>query len=170
MRIEALALSLLVAAWPAAAQTPLSATDVTADEVRAFLKDAPTAENSDRPIRVIDAGGYRIGVYAAFRLKTSTPSANIHDTHVAEIYYVLEGAGTLVTGGALRKPVNPHPSAIGQWTDLGSAGIDGGVSRRVAKGDMVIIPGGTPHMWLSQESDLTYLIVRPDPGAAIALK
>jgi mannose-6-phosphate isomerase-like protein (cupin superfamily) len=163
-------LGLLVAAWPAAGQVPPAATDITAQEVRAFLKDAPTGESSDRPIRVIDAGGYRIGVYAAFRPKNAPIAANIHDTHVAEIYYVLEGAGTLMTGGSLRKPLNPHPSAIGSWTDLGSTGIDGGVSRRVAKGDMVIIPGGTPHMWLSQESDLTYLIVRPDPGAALALK
>jgi mannose-6-phosphate isomerase-like protein (cupin superfamily) len=160
----------MVAALPTAAQVPLAATDVTADEVRAFLKDAPTGENSDRPIRVVDAGGYRVGVYAAFRLKNSPTSANIHQTHVAEIYFVLEGAGVLVTGGTLRKPLNPHPSAIGSWTDLGSSGIDGGVSRRVAKGDVVIIPGGTPHMWLSQEGDLTYLIVRPDPGAAIPLK
>jgi mannose-6-phosphate isomerase-like protein (cupin superfamily) len=163
-------LLLAATAFATQAQTPFVATDITAEQVRTFLKQAPPGENSDRPMRVVDAGGYRLGVYGAFRLKHAPPSANIHQTHVAEIYYMLKGAGVLVTGGTLRQPLNPHPSGIGKWTDTGSAGIDGGISRRVAKGDMVIIPGGTPHMWASQESDLTYLIVRPDPDNEIALK
>ena len=51
-----------------------------------------------------------------------------------------------------------------------SSGIDGGVSRRIAKGDVVIIPGGVPHMWVSVESDVTYLVVRPDPDKKIPVK
>jgi mannose-6-phosphate isomerase-like protein (cupin superfamily) len=170
MRYAIIGAFLAVAAFPTLAEPPFIATDITAGQVQAFLKGAPVGENSDRPMRVIDAGGYRLGVYGAFRLRNAPPSANIHKTHVAEIYYMLKGAGVLVTGGTLREPLNPHPSGIGSWTDVGSAGIDGGVSRRLARGDIVIIPGGTPHMWASQESDLTYLIVRPDPGNEIALK
>jgi mannose-6-phosphate isomerase-like protein (cupin superfamily) len=161
---------LLFIAFTAKAQAPMVATDITAAQVRAFIKDAPRNQNSDRPMRVVDAGGYRVGVFGVFRPQNTPPAANVHQTNVTEIYYMLEGAGMLVTGGTLRKPVMPHPSALGNWTDLSSAGIDGGVSRRVAKGDIVIIPGGTPHMWASLEGDLTYLIVRPDPSKKLALK
>lgn len=83
---------------------------------------------------------------------------------------MLEGAGALVTGGTLRKPVTPQASELGAWTDVRSAGIDGGVTRRVAKGDLVIIPGGVPHMWSSLEADVTYLIIRPDPDKKLSLK
>jgi hypothetical protein len=83
---------------------------------------------------------------------------------------MLEGAGVLVTGGTLKLPTTPRKSAMGDWTDLGSSGIEGGVSRRVTKGDVIIIPGGVPHGWASVEGDVTYLIVRSDPDKKIALK
>jgi mannose-6-phosphate isomerase-like protein (cupin superfamily) len=170
MRKLILGLLLLLVASAARAQAPMVATDITAAQVQKFLKEAPRDRNSDRPIRVINAGGYRIGVFGIFRPKGTPLSAIVHQTKVAEVYYMLEGAGVLVTGGTLRKPITPQHLNLGNWTDLGSTGIDGGVSRRVAKGDVVIIPGGVPHMWASLENDVTYLIVRPDPENKISLK
>jgi mannose-6-phosphate isomerase-like protein (cupin superfamily) len=170
MRKAALAVFLLFIASPARSQAPLGATDITAAQVQAFLKDAPRDRNSDRPIRVVDVGGYRVGIFGVFRPKSAPPNATVHQTSVTEVYYVLEGAGTLVTGGTLKKPATPRPSTLGDWTDIGSDGIEGGVSRRIAKGDVVIIPGGVPHGWASTESDITYLIVRSDPDKKIGLK
>jgi quercetin dioxygenase-like cupin family protein len=152
------------------AQAPTAATDITAAQVQAFIKSAPRTGNSDRPIRVIDAGGYRVGVFGVFRPKGTPPSATVHQTNVTETYYMLEGAGVLVTGGELRKPATPRQSALGNWTDLASEGIEGGVSRRLTKGDVVIIPGGVPHGWASLEGDITYLIVRSDPDKKLPLK
>lgn len=160
----------LLIASSARAQAPMAATDITAAQVQAFIKDAPHDRNSDRPIRVIDAGSYRVGVFGVFRPKESMPTATVHQTDVSETYYMLEGAGVLVTGGTLRKPVTPRQSGLGNWTDLGSDGIEGGVSRRLAKGDIVVIPGGVPHGWASLEGDITYLIVRSDPSKKLPLK
>jgi mannose-6-phosphate isomerase-like protein (cupin superfamily) len=160
-----------VAALTASAHAALPGTDITAEQVRAFLASAPHGDSSDKPMRVVDVGGYRFGVYAAFRPKNApTGGGHVHRTRVAEIYYMLDGAGVLVTGGKLREPLEEHPSALGNWTDVSGPQIDGGVSRRLTKGDLVIIPGGTPHTWVSQESDMTYLILRPDPNNEIALK
>lgn len=161
---------LLLIASSANAQGPSGATDITAAQVRAFIAKAPKDRNSDLPIRVVDAGGYRVGVFGVFRPKNTPPAANVHQTNVTEVYYILDGAGVLVTGGTLKNPATPRPSTLGPWTDMGSAGIDGGKSRRVAKGDVVIIPGGVPHMWASMEGDITYLIVRPDPSNKLSLK
>lgn len=170
MRTTVLATVLLLIALSAKAQTPAGATDITAAQVQAFLKDAPQDRNSDRPIRVVEAGGYRVGIFGVFRPKSAPPNATVHQTKVAEIYYMLEGAGTLVTGGKLKEPATSRQSTLGNWTDIASTGIDGGSSRRIAKGDVVIIPGGVPHGWASTESDITYLIVRPDPDKKLSLK
>jgi mannose-6-phosphate isomerase-like protein (cupin superfamily) len=170
MRKVIMGIFLLLMASSAKAQAPMVATDITAAQVQAFLKDAPHDRNSDRPMRVIDAGGYRVGVFGVFRPKGTPPNATVHQTNVAEVYYMLEGAGTLVTGGTLKKTATPRASTLGNWTDVASDGIDGGVSRRIAKGDVVIIPGGVPHGWASTEGDVTYLIVRPDPDKKLALK
>ena len=168
--ITGMFLLLIASSAKTQAQAPTAATDITAAQIQAFIKGAPQDRNSDRPMRVVDAGGYRVGIFGVFRPKGTPPNATMHQTNVAEVYYVLEGAGMLVTGGTLKKPATPRASNLGNWTDVAGDGIDGGVSRRVAKGDVIIIPGGVPHGWASQEGDVTYLIVRPDPDKKLSLK
>ena len=170
MRKIVMGILVMLIASSVKAQAPMVATDITAAQVQAFIKDAPRDRNSDRPIRVIDTGGYRVGVYGVFRPKDTPPSATVHQTNVTETYYMLEGAGVLATGGTLRKPLTLRQSNLGNWTDTGSDGIEGGVSRRLTKGDVVIIPGGVPHGWASLEADITYLIVRSDPDKKLPLK
>jgi mannose-6-phosphate isomerase-like protein (cupin superfamily) len=170
MRKIVLVIFVMLIAASVKAQAPTAATDITAAQVQAFIKDAPHDRNSDRPIRVIDVGGYRVGLFGVFRPKDAPVTATVHQTNVTETYYMLEGAGVLVTGGTLRKPVKPRQSTLGDWMDLGSDGIEGGVSRRLTKGDVVIIPGGVPHGWASAEGDITYLIVRSDPEKKVPLK
>jgi len=89
---------------------------------------------------------------------------------MTEIYYLLEGGGTLVTGGTLREPTARQKSNNSSMLNVTSAGIEGGVSRHVSKGDIVIIPAGVPHWWSSLDTDLTYLIIRPDPQSEQPLK
>jgi mannose-6-phosphate isomerase-like protein (cupin superfamily) len=149
------------------AQTPpLPATDVSNADIQKFIDALPPNVVSDKPIRIVDVGGYHVGVYGVFRPKTIKQEANMHQTKVTEIYYILDGSATLVTGGTLP---DPHPLR-GSGTTMQSTRIDGGVSRHVTKGDVVIIPGRTPHWFSSQEGDLRYLIFRPDPESTLPLK
>jgi mannose-6-phosphate isomerase-like protein (cupin superfamily) len=149
------------------AQTPsLPAIDVSSDDIQAFINAMPPNKVTDDPIRIVDVGGYHVGVYGVLRPKTIPQEANVHRTKVTEIYYILEGSGTLVTGGTLP---NPHQQAPGSTTFQGTH-IDGGMSRKVSKGDVVIIPGRTPHWFSSQDGDLRYLIFRPDPESELPLK
>jgi len=55
-------------------------------------------------------------------------------------------------------------------TTVRGSRIDGGATRKVLPGDVVIIPGRTPHWWSSLDGDIKYLIVRSDPQGRIALK
>ena len=107
-----------------------------------------------------------MGVYGVFRPDGVVGDANLHRVNTTEIYYMLEGAATLVTGGELIEPYE-SPSST---TSLRGKGIEGGVSRRVIPGDVVIIPGHTPHWWSELEGDITYLIFRPDPDNRLNLR
>ncbi len=151
-----------------AAQPPKSATDITAAEVQAFLNSAPRDASTDRPIRVVDVGRYKVGVYGVFRPKGSQGKAFAHETKIAEIYQILEGAGTLVTGGTITN-AKEQPGDMG-FSNLVGTRIEGGTSRRVSKGDVIVIPGHVPHWWSHQEGELTYLIIRPDPDGSLKLK
>jgi mannose-6-phosphate isomerase-like protein (cupin superfamily) len=149
------------------AQNPtLTATDVTHDDIQNFFKALPPNEVNDKTIRSVDVGGYRVSVWAVVRPKGLAQDANLHQTKTSEIYYMLEGSGTLVTGGTMpdAKPMAPGSS------NLQSKKIVGGESRRMTVGDVVIIPGRVPHQWSSQDGTLRYLIFRPDPDSKIPLK
>jgi mannose-6-phosphate isomerase-like protein (cupin superfamily) len=98
----------------------------------------------------------------------STGAAVAHETKITEVYEIMEGAGTLVTGGTI-VDAKEQKGAMG-FANLSGPRIEGGTSRRVSKGDIIIIPGHVPHWWSHLEGDVTYLIVRPDPEGILALK
>ena len=96
----------------AQAPPPPPAVDVSAADIKAFLDMLPSDRVSDLPIRVADVGGYKVGVYGVFRPKASVQTAIAHETTVSEIYYMLEGTATLVTGGTMvdREYAGPSPN------------------------------------------------------------
>lgn len=154
----------------AAAQTPPPAVAVTAADVKAFIDKLPKDQVSDLPIRVADVGGYKVGVYGVFRPKAVPGDAILHDTSVTEIYYMLEGTGTLVTGGTLIDERSAGLSPNTKRPNLRGSGIQGGTSRGVVPGDIIIIPGKVPHWWSSLDGDIRYLIYRPDPQGLQPIK
>ena len=165
MRPTLFAASLVLTAHAAAfAQQPLPAGDVTSAEIKTFIDALPKDAISDRPIRSFDAGSHRITVYGVFRPKSLPGPGILHETRTSETYYMLEGAGTLVTGGQLVEPVPPPANSMSN-SPRGRR-IVGGVSRRVSVGDVIVFPGRTPHWWSNLESDIRYLIIRSIPGSA----
>jgi mannose-6-phosphate isomerase-like protein (cupin superfamily) len=163
---------LLLLARPAAAQS-IPATDITAADVEATKRTIIATKAIDMPIRTVDAGGHNIGVGVVHRFKGTVYGGSFHDK-VSEVYHVIEGAGTLVTGGTLLNPQRRESSndLVTQINGPGvsGSGIQGGVSRRVTRGDVVIIPAGTPHWFSNVEADITYTVVRVDPSRVVTLK
>lgn len=157
---------LALTARPVTAQESPQATDVTSAVIQKFINALPRDPVSDRPIRTVEVtGDYRVGVYGVFRPQEVPGGANLHPVNTTEIYYMLEGIATLVTGDTL---IDETPAPTG--TSLRGSGIEGGVSRMVTKGDVIIIPGHTPHWFSSLETDIEYLIFRPDPDNRIPLR
>lgn len=126
---------------------------------------------SDQAIRVVNVNSeYNVSIGVVHRAKTSGKDApsGIEHAQITEVYHVIEGNGTLVTGGTLDNPreipaENPVVTVLNGPSTGGSA-IQGGVSRRLAPGDVVIIPPNTPH-WFSEitTDQIVYLVVRVDP-------
>lgn len=166
MRLAAAVLILCLHATAASAQAgPLPAVDITAAAIDAFIDDLPANAISDRPIRIADVGGYRVGVYGVFRPASLPGDAIRHETSVTEIYYMLSGTGTLVTGGRIVDERSTGNSPNTGRPNFGGPRIEGGVARRVVPGDVIIIPGNVPHWWSGLDTDIRYLIYRPDPEA-----
>src|SRR5436309_2602421 len=123
------------------------ATFLSATDISKVVKGVSPTAATDEPLRTVDAGGANVGIFVVHRPEEADQGCTIeHDTlandKTTSIYFVLEGAGTIVTGGKL---VNPSPLASDDpdLPLLGSGsrgtGIHGGESRRIAKGDIVII-------------------------------
>jgi metallo-beta-lactamase class B len=82
----------------------------------------------------------------------------------------VDGTASLVTGGTL----DPPPPAPADPDTVRSTGIRGGETRKVGKGDVVVMPPGTPHWFEAIEGTVTYLesrvkvLAQPAPAAADA--
>jgi mannose-6-phosphate isomerase-like protein (cupin superfamily) len=70
-----------------------------------------------------------------------------------EIYYIIEGDASLVTGGTL----DPPPPAPADPDVVRSKTIKNGLTRKVSKGDVIVVPPGTPHWFNAIDGTITYL-------------
>ena len=146
-----------------ASQRP--AVDITNADIRATIRTAPTDAVTDQQIRVVDIGTYNVAVGVLHRAAKAKQTAISH-AQVTEVYHIIDGAGTFVTGGEMVEPT-PSPSdgntvkvLVGPSTS--GTSIRGGQSRRIGPGDVIVIPPGVAHWFSAVESDMNYLVVRID--------
>lgn len=92
--------------------------------------------------------------YTMLALRTATGSSEVHE-HEADVFVIVSGQATLVTGGKIVKPHTEKPGEI-----RGSS-IEGGERRQVAEGDIMHIPAKTPHQLLIEDGKpFTYFVVK----------
>ena len=128
-----------------AASASAQAADVTyfgADQVSAaFAKGAVLFDGKDANYMV----------HASRR--DAAGQAEVHERDT-DVIYVLDGSALFVTGGTVRDGKTTAAS------EIRGAAIDGGDSRRLAKGDVIIVPKGTPHWFKEVNAPLTYFVVK----------
>ena len=93
---------------------------------------------------VVETGAGQIVVR---RRQEGPNNASVHDD-MTEIYNVVSGSGTFVTGGTIANPQDR------------TAGISGGVARHIEAGDFVVLPPGTPHWFSRIDGSITYVETR----------
>jgi mannose-6-phosphate isomerase-like protein (cupin superfamily) len=165
--VAAIAVGLL-----AQGQKPTAATYVSNDDIQATLRRAPADSVSDQQIRVVDVGKVNVGVGAVYRSAKATGVAVEHD-QMTEVYHIIEGSGTLVTGGAIENPERrgpEHPSIKLNGPSVNGASLKGGVSQRVGSGDVIVIPAGVGHWFSSIDGTIRYLVIRVDADKLLSMK
>ena len=132
--------------------------DVGTDEVLAML---PLKAGPDYGVSVLH--------YAVTEPGKNPTEATEH-TKVSELYYVLQGNATLITGGDLGEPY--RDTATGRAAGPSSFGTVTGntVSRKIGPGDVIIIPPNTPHLVNDVTLDLVFLVMRIDPDKVLMPK
>jgi uncharacterized protein GlcG (DUF336 family) len=106
----------------------------------AFAKGAVLFDQSDKYM-----------VHASHRDQAGMVEVHEQD---ADIIYVLEGTATLVTGGQI---VDGKTIAAGE---IRGTDIKGGETRTISKGDVIIVPAGTPHWFKEVPGPLNYYVVK----------
>jgi mannose-6-phosphate isomerase-like protein (cupin superfamily) len=148
-----------------------TATYISSADIQALVQKTAADRVSDQAIRVVNVNGeYNLSIGVVHRAKTAGQNApsGIEHSQITEVYHVIEGHGTLVTGGTLDNPREvPADSPVVtvlNGPSTGGSGIQNGASRKLGPGDVVIIPPNTPH-WFSEitTDQIVYLVVRIDP-------
>ena len=151
-----LLLLLLGLAEPAQAPAPPSAATATyqsnTDLMNVLATKAKASPAPDMLTAPVKSGEhYSINVVR----RTKPQGAIAHDVGT-EIHSIIDGSGTLVTDGAIVRPANGG---------RGGGTIENGTSRRVAAGDIAVVPPQTPHWYRDIDGIITYLEIRFDVGA-----
>ena len=90
---------------------------------------------------------------AAIARRTSAGQVEIH-TKETDIFYIVDGAATFVTGGTMVGGKETRPNQM-----LGTD-IQGGQVHQLKKGDFITIPAGIPHWFKDVPQSVTYYMVK----------
>lgn len=154
---------------------PLVATVITKAELDAPLSKTPLPVVLDRQVGFVNVeGAYNVAVATVGRRKGtgSQISGSLSHSQVTEIYTIVSGSGTLVSGGSMEneKPAAADSSVVRLTGPTSSGGvIRNGESRRIGPGDVLVIPPKVPHWFSEITSDLVYVIVRVDPHKVLPM-
>lgn len=109
----------------------------TKQQVAGIAKEI-AAQDGNKQSDVVAAAGNQMRVAVFHDDKRENDLFEVHDTS-DDIYYVLDGTAILILGGSL---VEPNQISPGEWR---SKTVNGAQKIEVRKGDLVVVPRGTPH-------------------------
>jgi glc operon protein GlcG len=123
----------------------------TAASVTYFDSQAVAAAFQKGSVLLDEQDGRNYMVHASHRDKPGVAEIHVKDT---DIIYVLDGAATFVTGGTAidRKTIAPD--------ELQGTSIEGGETRHIAKGDVIVVPNGVPHWFKEIPGPFSYYVVK----------
>jgi glc operon protein GlcG len=114
-----------------------------------YIESAKVAAGFAKGMPLLEVPGYKI--HASRREGPGQVEVHRKDT---DIIYVLSGAATFVTGGTMVDGKDTGPD------EVRGASIQGGETRRLVKGDLIVVPSGTPHWFREVSGPMTYYVVK----------
>jgi mannose-6-phosphate isomerase-like protein (cupin superfamily) len=127
----------------------------SAAEATALIAKSKSERKEGQPTvaqPMLELGGYN----GHMEYRASVGNAAVHENE-AELFYVMDGSATLVTGGKLANEKRTDA------TNLAGSAIEGGTPRNIAKGDWILVPEKTPH-WFSPINGVLVLFSMHVPG------
>ncbi len=188
--LKILLLSAVMAVFPVLAQdvqpkptcNHCSAVYIPKSELDGYNQRAIEHKLVDQQVRSVDVGKVQVGIGSIYRgkLGQATGAENIvaeavaEHEQVSEVYYVIEGSATLLTGPDLVDP-KPRPSTLKTVREqngpgFSAASIKNPEVHELKAGDMIIIPAGTGHWFTKIDDHIRYVMVRLDPDKILPLK
>jgi mannose-6-phosphate isomerase-like protein (cupin superfamily) len=188
--LKVVVLSAVTAVFPALAQdvepkptcNHCSAVYIPKSELDGYNQRAIEHKLVDQQVRSVDVGKVQVGIGSIYRgkLGQATGQENIvaeavaEHEQVSEVYYVIEGSATLMTGPDLVNP-KPRPSTLKTVREQNGPGfsatsIKNPEVHELKAGDMIIIPAGTGHWFTKIDDHIRYVMVRLDPDKILPLK
>lgn len=160
MRLMKLAVASTLLTAAAFAQQPAAPKLFSsASDVMALIAKAKMDKKEGQPMvseRILSLAPYN----ANLEYRTAVAPASVHETE-AEMFYVIDGTATMVTGGKLVNEKRTNAA------NLSGTSIEGGMSREIAKGDFIMVPEGTPHGFSKINGTLVLMtlhLAHPVPG------
>jgi mannose-6-phosphate isomerase-like protein (cupin superfamily) len=188
--VKILVLSAAIAVFPLLAQevepkptcTHCSAVYIPKSELDGYNQRAIEHKLVDQQVRSVDVGKVQVGIGSIHRgklgqatgLENTVAEAVAEHEQVTEVYYVIEGSATLLTGPDLVDP-KPRPSTLKTVREqngpgFSAASIKNPEVHELKAGDMIIIPAGTGHWFTKIDDHIRYVMVRLDPDKILPLK
>lgn len=98
---------------------------------------------------LLDSTSYK--VQAGRRVAVGPAEIHTRDT---DIFYIVDGSATFVTGGTAVEPKDTAPG------EIRAKSITGGTERHLTKGDVIVVPNGVPHQFTQLDGAFLYFVVK----------
>lgn len=116
-----------------------------------FFEASQVSASFSKGAVLLDGTDRNYMVHTSRRDKAGEAEIHALDT---DIIYVIQGTATFVTGGTAveTKEIAPH--------EVRGSKIDGGDTRQLKKGDVIIVPNNTPHWFRQVDGQFLYYTIK----------
>jgi mannose-6-phosphate isomerase-like protein (cupin superfamily) len=154
------------------------ATYIPVSELDAYTAKAVKYNIVDQQVRSVDLGKTQVGIGMVTRGKllpgSSRKGAVAEHEQISEVYYIIEGTATLLTGpdlvSSVKRPDTEKTVMLQNGPGWSSDAITNPQINHLKPGDVIIIPAGTGHWFTEIPDHITYMMVRIDPDKVVPTK